>query len=417
MSDSGHQTVLKKLFWQVKGYNPAMTKIYKSILAYSISDEAKFRIEVINHFNQFGLASTKQAFKVSKATIYRWFNIFKQSENRLSSLIPKKKTPINKRQMNIDLRIIEFIKQQRELHYRLGKRKIKPELDKYCQSNNIKLISLTTIAKIIKRNNFFFQKQGRMYHNPGSKYATKKISYKTRVQKSPSVFTPGYLEIDTITLFVDGIKRYVYHALDVQSKFDFAYTYNKLNSQNTVDFLTKLKQVYPWESGIKTIQTDNGLEFLGDFHQRLKKEGIKHLFIYPRCPKINGFIERSNRSLKEEFIHSNRDLLITNLEEFNKELMLHLLWYNTLRPHESLNDMTPINYLLKRYPESQMYATCTTTLFFLAVNSIAISPIIPNEVKSSLLGIVFNKSLAKFLLSSKSPIDLISSNLSCSSPV
>lgn len=66
MSDSGHQTVLKKLFWQVKGYNPAMTKIYKSILAYSISDEAKFRLEVINHFNQFGLASTKQAFKVSK---------------------------------------------------------------------------------------------------------------------------------------------------------------------------------------------------------------------------------------------------------------------------------------------------------------------------------------------------------------
>ena len=359
MSDSGHQTILKSLFWQVKGYNPAMSKIYKSILAYSISDEAKFRLEVIDHFNQFGLLSTKQAFKVSKATIYRWINVFKQSENRLSSLIPKKKTPIHKRQMNIDLRIIEFIKQQRESHYRLGKRKIKPELDKYCQTNGIESISLTTIAKIIKRKNFFFQKQGRIYHNPNSKFAIRKISYKTRVQKSPSIFTPGYLEIDTITLFVDGLKRYVYHALDVQSKFDFAYTYNKLNSQNTVDFLTKLKQVYPWESGIKTIQTDNGLEFLGDFDQRLKKEGIKHLFIYPRCPKINGFIERSNRSLKEEFIYSNRDLLITSLEEFNKELMLHLLWYNTLRPHESLNDMTPINYLLKRYPESQMYATCT----------------------------------------------------------
>jgi len=360
MSDSGHQTVLKSLFYGVPGYNPAMSKHYQSILAYSISDEAKFRMEIIDHFNKFGLASTKQAFKVSKATIYRWLNVFKKSENKLSSLIPKKKTPINKRQMNIDSRIINFIKQQRELHYRLGKRKIKPELDKYCQINDIKLISLTTIAKIIKRNNFFFQRQGRIYHNPNSKFATKKINYKTRVQKSPSVFNPGYLEIDTITLFIDGLKRYVYHALDVQSKFDFAYTYKKLNSQNTVYFLDKLKRVYPWESGIKTIQTDNGLEFLGDFDQRLKQEKINHLFIYPRCPKINGFIERSNRSLKEEFIYSHLDLLVTDLEKFNRELMLHLVWYNTKRPHESLNDMTPINYLLKRYPESQMYTTCTS---------------------------------------------------------
>ena len=36
--------------------------------------------------------------------------------------------------------------------------------------------------------------------------------------------------------------------------------------------------------------------------------------------------------------------------------MLHLLWYNTLRPHKTLGLKSPINCLLKRYPESQMYA-------------------------------------------------------------
>jgi transposase len=359
MSDSGHQTVLKSLFWQVKGYNPAMSKHYQSILAYSISDEAKFRMEVINHFNQFGLLSSKQAFKVSKASIYRWKKQFNDSGGRLQSLIPKKKTPINKRQMNIDPKIIEFIKQQRELHYRLGKRKIKPELDKYCQLQNLGLISLTTIAKIIKRKNFFYSKTNRIYHNPSSGFAKRLINYKTKVKRSPSVTNSGYLEIDTIALFVNGLKRYVYHALDVQNKFDFAYTYNKLNSLNTVDFFNKLKQVYPLSTGIHTVQTDNGLEFLGEFHKCLETQIIKHLFIYPRCPKINGFIERSNRSLKEEFINENLDLLIIDLNLFNHKLIKHLLWYNTLRPHESLNDMTPINYLLKRYPESQMYTTCT----------------------------------------------------------
>jgi len=361
MSDSGHQTILKSLFWQVKGYNPAMTKIYKSILAYSISNEAKFRMEVIDHFNKFGLASTKQAFKIGKTTIYRWKNIFKQSENRLSSLIPKSRRPKRVRQMTTDIRLLEMIKDLRKLHPRIGKRKIKPILDKYAIGLSIKPIAVDTIGKVIKRNHLFYQKQGRMYHNPGSKYATKKLTYKTKVRKSPSVFSPGYLEIDTITLFVDGLKRYVYHALDVQSKFDFAYTYNKLNSQNTVDFLIKLQQVYPWESGIKTIQTDNGLEFLGDFDQYLLKQGINHLFIYPRCPKINGFIERSNRSLKEEFIYSHLDLLSSNLDEFNHQLINHLLWYNTERPHQSLNFMSPIDYLLKRYPKSHMYTARTLT--------------------------------------------------------
>jgi len=39
--------------------------------------------------------------------------------------------------------------------------------------------------------------------------------------------------------------------------------------------------------------------------------------------------------------------------------MDYLVWYNTERPHESLNNLTPVNYLLKYYPESQMYVTCT----------------------------------------------------------
>lgn len=359
MFDTGQQTVLRSLFSRMPGYNPSMSKHYQSILAYSISDEAKFRLEVINHFNQFGLDSTKQAFKVSKATVYRWKNVFKQSSGILSSLIPKSRRPKKIRQMTTDSRLLEMIIELRKLHPRIGKRKIKPLLDKYAIGLTIKPIAVDTIGKVIKRNHLFYQKQGRIYHNPSSKYATKKINYKTKVKHSPSIINSGYLEIDTITLFVDGLKKYVYHALDIQNKFDFAYTYNKLNSQNTVDFIEKLKTVYPLSSGIKTVQTDNGLEFLGDFHQYLVNQGTDHFFIYPRCPKINGFIERSNRSLKEEFISHHLDLLVTDLNEFNHQLIEHLLWYNTERPHQSLNFMSPIDYLLKRYPKSQMYTART----------------------------------------------------------
>ncbi len=359
MSDSGHQTVLHSLFWQVKGYNPAMSKIYKSILSFSFSDEAKFRLEVINHFNQFGLESTQGAYKVSRASIYRWQRELKNNRGSLKSLIPKSRRPKKIRQMNTDIRLIDMIRDLRQLHYRIGKRKIKPILDKYALSLGIKPIAVDTIGKVIKRNNLFFQKHGRVYHNPNSKRCGCKLNYKSKVKKSPVVGASGYLEIDTIHLFIDGIKIYVYHAIDVANKFDFAYGYIRLNSQNTVDFLNKIKQVYPIESGIKTVQTDNGLEFLGDFDQKLKKDNIPHLFIYPRCPKINGFIERANRSLKEEFINSHLDSLLISLDEFNRQLIKHLIWYNTVRPHQALNFLSPIDYLLKRYPESQMYTART----------------------------------------------------------
>jgi len=66
--------------------------------------------------------------------------------------------------MNTDKRIIEFIKSLREKYPKIGKDKIKPLLDKYCLTLGIPSISSSTIGKIIKRHNFFYQKTGRIYH-------------------------------------------------------------------------------------------------------------------------------------------------------------------------------------------------------------------------------------------------------------
>ncbi|BAL80245.1 integrase core domain-containing protein [Caldisericum exile] len=124
----------------------------------------------------------------------------------------------------------------------------------------------------------------------------------------------------------------------------------------------KLETVYLIKYAIKVVQRDFGSEFLGEFDEYLKKKNIKHNFIYPRCPRINGFIERANRTLQEEFIDLNLLLLLDNINEFNKRLIDYLIWYNTQRPHKSLNNLTPIDYVLKYYPESQMYVTRTRPL-------------------------------------------------------
>jgi len=56
------------------------------------------------------------------------------------------------------------------------------------------------------------------------------------------------------------------------------------------------------------------LRLQGLLDKYLKKRNIKHNFIYPRCPRINQFIERVNRTLQEEFIDLHLNLLAEDID-------------------------------------------------------------------------------------------------------
>jgi transposase InsO family protein len=321
--------------------------------------EAAFRLKVIEYHKQFGIRATMAAYEISKATLYRWRKRLSQEQGKLTALIPYSRTPKNKRVMLTDPRIIRYIKTVRTDHPHLGKEKTKPLLDQFCLENDLRPVSVSTIGKIIKRHNIFPHKLSRAYHSPSSGWAKEKINYKPKIKHSPKPQSVGYIEIDTITCFINGVKRYIINAVDIKLKFQFSYTYSRLSSDKALDFFHKFEMVYPIRCGIDTVQTDNGLEFRGLFDRYLKQKQIKHLFIYPRCPKINSFVERANRSLKEEFINYHLQTLQISLQEFNQKLIEHLVWYNTERVHKSLNNLSPINYLLTILPESHMYATHT----------------------------------------------------------
>jgi transposase InsO family protein len=330
-----------------------------SLLKYDTSKVAKKRLQVIKFFEKYGLQPTIDAFGVSKSSIYRWRKKLKDSEGELKSLVPKSTRPKKTRKPVYDKRIVAEIKRLRDDKYVPGKKKLKPMIDKYCKKKDIKTVSESTIGRILKRNNYFHNKQRQIrhsYHTATGKWKRKRKKKRKRVRYHPKPTENGYVQIDTVIKFVDGIKRYVICAIDVKMKFSFAYMYPKLNSSTAKDFFINLQKVYPLK--IKVVQTDNGYEFLGDFDQYLEKEGIKHVFTYPRCPKINGTVERMNRTLQEKFIDPNLHL-IHYPEEFNEKMVQYLLYYNTERPHESLGMKSPIDYLIDGGFISQMYRTCT----------------------------------------------------------
>ncbi len=329
-----------------------------SLRKFSDSEVAQQRMKIIKFYEQYGEKATKQAFGADRKVISRWKKRLKEAGGSLVSLIPYSTRPHRIRTSNVHQKIINFIKELREKYPRIGKEKIKPLLDKYCAENNLNTISESTIGNIIKRHKFFYQKSGRVYHDPNSKWAQKKVKKAKRLRirhpLKPKIF--GHIVSDTVERVTDGVKDYFYSVIDAKLKFALTLNYKGLNSRNMKDFYQRFKSVYPCT--VKSWQTDNGLENLLEFDAQLKKDNIPHYFSYPRCPKINTYIERYNRTIQEEFIDNNLDI-IHDRPLFQKRLAEYLIFYNTQRPHKSLGLKSPMDYLIENGGMSQKYLTYT----------------------------------------------------------
>lgn len=329
-----------------------------SLRRFNKDEIAGERLKIIQFYDRFGEQATKEAFGTDRKVIHVWKKRLKENDSKIMALIPYSTKPKRVREMDTDRRIIEFIRQKRQQYPRIGKEKLKLLLDKYCREQGIQSISESTIGKIIRRNNFFFQKAGRIYHDPSSKFAqdAQKRKKRLRVKHSPKHTEYGHFQADSSFIFLDGLKRYIISAIDSKLKFAFSSCYSHLSSRNGRDFFKRLELVYPLS--IKSVQTDNGSEFLGDFDEYLKNRNIPHYFTYPHCPKINACIERYNRSLKEEFVYNNLDV-INDLVVFRNRLSEYLIFFNTERPHKTLGLKSPIDYLISEGATSKKIATYT----------------------------------------------------------
>jgi len=148
------------------------------------------------------------------------------------------------------------------------------------------------------------------------------------------------VEIDTIH-FVDkyGTKVYVYTALDVYSRYGFAWLSDKSNCIRSSMFLIKAKRYFPFQ--IQNIQTDNGSEYGIYFTDFIKRLGMTHRHIHPRSPNENGHVERFNRTIQEEIGRHGWCIFIP------KDIESYLNHYNTERLHMGINFKTPAQLIQK----------------------------------------------------------------------
>ncbi len=345
------------IFSRIRGYRRWNTML-ESLRIFDADDVAKKRMEMIAFYRQFGEKATKQAFGADRKIIGRWKQRFTRAGGKLSALVPYSTRPHGVRTPMTLPDIVAYIKKEREDHPRIGKEKLKPDVDAYCASLGIPTISTSTIGNIIKRHHFFFQKAGRAYHNPSSKWAQNEAKKKKRlrIKHSPKPQNYGHILSDTVERVTDGVKDYFMSAIDAKMKFALTLRYKRITAANMKDFYFRFKQVYPGR--IMVWQSDNGSENLGVFDQQLEVEKIPHLFIYPRCPKIDTFIERYNRTLQEEFIDYHEDV-IHDQPVFAQKLADWNVYYNTKRRHHSLALKSPLQSFVDNGGMSQMSLTYT----------------------------------------------------------
>ena len=113
----------------------------------------------------------------------------------------------------------------------------------------------------------------------------------------------------------------------------------------------ELGQMFEWRGKPATIRVDNGPEFLA-LKPWCESNGIELKFIQPAKPNQNAYIERFNRTYRDEVLGA---YLFDDLHQVRMETEKFIWKYNNIRPHDSLENVTPRAFLLKcgRLPAAQ----------------------------------------------------------------
>lgn len=337
-----------------KGYRRLMQ--YISNIAHldkEVQTVIKGRLKIIEFFDEFGLLATKKAFNCGRSIVFLWKKKLKESGGKLSSLAPQSKAPRTRSKRVWQTETVDFIKEYRGSHPGADKVTIKPVLDAFCLAAGVSIISESTIGRIIanlKEKGAIpsYQVKTSINGKTGNLRirGTAKKEHKLRIKDYKAKVPGDIVQIDAIEIFLNGIRRYIITALDIKTRFAFAYCYKTLSSSTTRDFMIRLIEVAPF--AIIHIQTDNGKEFHKYFRAYVESQKIIHFYNYPESPKMNTFVERFNRTIQDQYISWH----MTDLGEptgFNPGLMKYLIWYNTEKAHRGIGKVPPLCYFVNNF--------------------------------------------------------------------
>lgn len=305
-----------------------------------ITQEAKKRQAVVEYSEKHGKSKASRQYGVSLSSVKRWCKRYDGSDWR--SLVEKSHRP----------------KHNPRRHTKKEERKIKKAFNKKYER-----YGWDGVYDELVKNGYKRSFSGMVYAAKRMGLKNKKVKKQTRkqIRRYPEVLVPGEkVQMDVKEVPYNCLRGFALHygkryyqwtAIDECTRIRFVYAFEEHTPENTVKFLKMLLKAFPFR--IRTIQTDNGIEFTYKFisdteisplDKALQKLKIEHVLIPPRTPWHNGKVERSHRNDQRYFYDWET---FRTLDELNEKLSKHLVWSNN-KTMRTLGRKSPAQLLAEK---------------------------------------------------------------------
>jgi transposase InsO family protein len=182
----------------------------------------------------------------------------------------------------------------------------------------------------------------RVDHQPLTEQTLRAV--KGRFHKIQRGFWPGHVVgLDTFYVgHLKGVGRiYQLSGIDLCSRYGWAKLYETKDQAAAMNLVEDVLIPKFFANGVdlESVLTDNGSEFIGSrFEQMLTAYDIHHQRIAKGKPMLNGYCERFQRTLLEEFYQPVfRTRFFRSLTDLQKALDDYLRYYNFQRVHFGLD--------------------------------------------------------------------------------
>ena len=319
-------------------------------LRVELSRKARQRLKWFDYYNSHGRNArlTCRHFDISPQTFYRWKRRY--NPRHPASLEERTHRPRHLRPPTYSTELVEAVLRLREKYPRWGKDKLVILLRREGFD-----CSTSTVGRIVHK----LKERGVLREPVPNHISARKRRwqrpYAIRKPKEYVAKKPGdIVEVDTLDIRpLPGVILKHFTARDIISRWDVLEAHSRATSNTASRFIDILLKRMPFP--IRAIQVDGGSEFQDAFERECQERGIKLFVLPPRSPKLNGHVERAQRTHTEEFYEVTEASF--EIGELNQALLKWEKVYNTVRPHQSLGYLTPQQFL-QQYQQKRRGVMC-----------------------------------------------------------
>lgn len=310
---------------------------HQPVEEHQLSRPAKARLTMLQWHQEHGqnVSLTCRHFAVSRPTFYRWQDRYHRVG--LHGLEDRSHRPHQVQPPTWTTKQVIAVRTLREQYPYMGKAKLQRLL-----AQEGTRLSVSMVGRILRR----LTRSGQLQEPPRLRRRRGQSQRRPHAIRKPKDYqssNPGDLvQIDTLDVAVAPGSRFLQLSLvDTVSRWTAAEVRRGKAALTMRESLQRMEERLPF--AITAIQIDGGSEFKAEFEAYCQEREIRLFVLPPRSPKLNGIVERLQRTYRDEF-YACVDLE-PRLDPVQAALRLYEDTYNTVRPHQALDYRTPKEFL------------------------------------------------------------------------